>query len=332
MTDLDSGILPYSYLVGQQDLKLALELAYIAPGINGVLVSGERGTAKSTAVRAFARMAYESLPVTLPLNATDDRVLGGWRLDALMTGQAVEEKGLLEEASDRGVLYVDEVNLLDDHIVNIILDAAATGMLSVQREALARERHVDFTLIGTMNPEEGGLRPQLLDRFGLHVTIGAETDPLVRAKILEVVLKMDEARSDPESEFISTGRAHDAERRVQLAAARQRLNDVAIEPVLGTCAAVAAAFTVAGHRGDIVTALASRALAALEGASSVADRHIIAVAPLALQHRRPAVVRGGPVTWSDEDQELLETTVAGYGMPATTEILIPSQSRAQDPV
>jgi magnesium chelatase subunit I len=123
-------ILPYSYLIGQDDLKRALELAYVEPRIGGVLISGERGTAKSTAVRSFALMMYGKLPVTLPLNATDDRILGGYSLKDLMSGQVREQPGLLEEASP-GTLYVDEVNLLDDHIVNIILDATATGILTV---------------------------------------------------------------------------------------------------------------------------------------------------------------------------------------------------------
>jgi magnesium chelatase subunit I len=302
-------ILPYSYLIGQDDLKRALELAYVEPRIGGVLISGERGTAKSTAVRSFALMMYGKLPVTLPLNATDDRVLGGYSLKDLMSGQVREQPGLLEEASP-GTLYVDEVNLLDDHIVNIILDATATGILTVQREAIDRRTQVDFTLIGTMNPEEGGLRPQLLDRFGLHVTVRAETDPEKRAEILSVVLQLDEAGSAPGARFIADGRAQDADRRRDIIAARERLGDVDIEPALGTCAAVAAAFEVAGHRGDIVMARASRALAALKGDDEVSDQHVIAVAPLALQHRRPAVVRGAPVAWLAEDQQLLEATVA----------------------
>jgi magnesium chelatase subunit I len=161
-----------------------------------------------------------------------------------------------------------------------------------------------------MNPEEGGLRPQLLDRFGLHVTVRAETDPEKRAEILSVVLQLDEAGSAPGARFIADGRAQDADRRRDIIAARERLGDVDIEPALGTCAAVAAAFEVAGHRGDIVMARASRALAALKGDDEVSDQHVIAVAPLALQHRRPAVVRGAPVAWLAEDQQLLEATVA----------------------
>jgi magnesium chelatase subunit I len=128
------AILPYSLIIGQTQLKLALELAYIAPRIGGVLLSGERGTGKSTAVRAFAQMIAEQLPVTLPINATEDRVVGGWKVNELIGGKAVWQRGLLEEADKKGMLYVDEVNLLDDHIVNIILDVTSTGVLEIQRE------------------------------------------------------------------------------------------------------------------------------------------------------------------------------------------------------
>ena len=120
-------LLPYSYVLGQDALRRDLEIAYVVPSAGGVLISGERGTAKSTTVRAFARMMYGELPVTLPINATDDRVVGGWRIDALMAGRTEPQPGLLEQASRQGVLYVDEVNLLDDHIVNLILDVVSTG-------------------------------------------------------------------------------------------------------------------------------------------------------------------------------------------------------------
>ncbi|HIE02955.1 MAG TPA: hypothetical protein EYP59_22185 [Thiotrichaceae bacterium] len=144
-------ILPYSRIVGQDSIKLALELAYIAPTIGGVLLSGHRGTGKSTAVRAFALMMSEKLPVTLPINATEDRVIGGWKIDELMRGEPKWQDGLLKKAND-GMLYVDEVNLLDDHIVNIILDVTSTGVLEVQRDARdSQPENIAFTLVGTMN-------------------------------------------------------------------------------------------------------------------------------------------------------------------------------------
>src|SRR3989441_4313106 len=138
-------ILPYTRVVGQESLKLALELSYIAPRIGGVLISGERGTGKSTTVRAFAQMVYGSLPVTIPINATEDRVVGGWKIKELMSGNAEPQEGLLEEANGK-LLYVDEVNLLDDHIVNIILDVTSTGVLVVQREGRRDEKQVQLTL------------------------------------------------------------------------------------------------------------------------------------------------------------------------------------------
>src|SRR5215211_8505566 len=194
-------LLPYSLLVGQEKLKLALELTYVAPRIGGVLISGHRGTGKSTAVRSFAWMMDHKLPVTLPINATDDRVVGGWRIDELMIhSQPVRHPGLLEQATETGVLYIDEVNLLDDHIVNLILDAASTGHLLVQRDGMAEQLTVSFSLVGTMNPEEGLLRPQLLDRFGLMADVRVLADREQRRQILQTVLDFDDALSRAGSE------------------------------------------------------------------------------------------------------------------------------------
>ena len=303
-------VLPYTRIVGQQQLKMALELSYIAPRIGGVLVSGERGTAKSTAVRAFALMVYGELPVTLPINATDDRVLGGWQIDDLLRGEAKKQPGLLEEAGKKGMLYVDEVNLLDDHIVNIILDVSSTGILTVQREGLDQELPVQFSLVGTMNPEEGGLRPQLLDRFGLMVDVGIETDVAARAEILRTVLMLDQALAQSTSDFLERGREDDRALKQRLYAARDRLYDVAVSPdVASLCAALAARFQAAGHRGDIVMALAARALAAYEGTESVEPAHVGRVARLALQHRRHETSRRGPGYWADEDDSTLQKLI-----------------------
>jgi magnesium chelatase subunit I len=303
-------VLPYTGLVGQQQLKMALELSYIAQGIGGVLISGERGTAKSTAVRAFALMVYGELPVTLPINATDDRVLGGWQIDDLLRGKAKKQPGLLEDAGKKGMLYVDEVNLLDDHIVNIILDVSSTGILTVQREGLDQELPVQFSLVGTMNPEEGGLRPQLLDRFGLMVDVGIETDIVARAQILRTVLMLDEALAQPMSDFLERGREKDRALKQRLDTAHSRLYDVKLGPgVASLCAAVAARFQSAGHRGDIVMALAARALAAYEGRKQVTPAHVVRVARLALQHRRHETGRRGPGYWTDEDDSTLQKLV-----------------------
>ncbi|MFF3749563.1 AAA family ATPase [Streptomyces sp. NPDC002018] len=294
-------ILPYSRVVGQDDLKLALELNFIAPGIGGVLITGRRGTAKSTIVRAFALMARGELPVTLPINATDDRVLGGWELDALMRGEAREQSGLLEEAHEKGLLYIDEVNLLDDHLVNIILDVVSTGVLSVQREGIATARHLSFGLVGTMNPEEGGLRPQLLDRFGLMVT-AAELDTEARHRMIMTVLAFDEELARSESPWRAEAEQENAALRSALLAARAALPRVDVpEAVSMLCAECAGRFSAVGHRGELVTAQAARALAALEGAERTEPRHVRQVLPFALRHRRPEATHGGTFAWGPDD-------------------------------
>jgi magnesium chelatase subunit I len=300
-------ILPYTLIVGQQQIKLALELAYIAPRIGGVLLSGQRGTGKSTAVRAFAQMMYERLPVTLPINATEDRVVGGWRIDELMESKAVSQKGLLEEANG-GLLYIDEVNLLDDHIVNIILDVTSTGVLVVQREGQSFEKPVSYTLVGTMNPEEGGLRPQLLDRFGLMVSVEAEQNELERTMILQTVLEFDEAlfqlKAGETSAYIEKALEKDKKRKALLEKARQNFYNVKVpENVARNCVKLAMEFNAEGNRGDYTIALAARAYAALVGAKEVTNDHVAEVARLALQHRRPEVLQSNQMPWSDEDDE-----------------------------
>jgi magnesium chelatase subunit I len=302
-----SGVLAYSHIVGQEQLKLALELSYLAPKIGGVLISGERGTAKSTAVRAFSIMMYDQLPVTLPINATDDRVLGGLAIDELLSGRVTEQPGLLEEAAGAGLLYIDEVNLLDDHIVNIILDVSSTGLLSVQREGVDRRMSLSFSLVGTMNPEEGSLRPQLLDRFGLMVDVTVELDPAQRREIMLTVLRHDAARWMGKSDFIKNGESADLLLRQRLERAKERLSLVEAGTALSMIAEVAAGFEAVGHRGDVVMLFAARALAALDGDHQIRPEHIKKVAPLALQHRRREAGRRGPGLWSTVDDEKLTT-------------------------
>lgn len=294
-------ILPYSRVVGQDDLKLALELNFVAPGIGGVLITGQRGTAKSTVVRAFALMTRGELPVTLPINATDDRVLGGWELDALMRGEAREQSGLLEEAHEKGLLYVDEVNLLDDHLVNIILDVVSTGVLSVQREGIAAAKHLSFGLVGTMNPEEGGLRPQLLDRFGLMVTTaGLTTED--RHRMIMTVLAFEEELARGESPWRAEAEQEGAALRSALLAARAALPEVEVPEAVGMlCAECAGRLSAVGHRGELVAAQAARALAALEGAVRTEPRHVRRVLPFALRHRRPESAHGGTFEWGPDD-------------------------------
>lgn len=305
-------ILPYSRIVGQEQIKLALEIAYVAPQrLGGILISGQRGTGKSTAVRAFAQMVFDQLPVTLPINATEDRVMGGWKIDALMRSESTWQPGLLEEANNR-LLYVDEVNLLDDHIVNIILDAISTGVLVVQRDGQNQPpEKVAFTLVGTMNPEEGGLRPQLLDRFGLMVSVAAETDSEKRLAILQNVLAFDQAIADSEqtrpSEWLDQARRQDQEKFETLQQAKEKFNSVEVsQEILGLCIKLSGEFRAEGNRGDYVLAMAAKACAALEGASQVARSHLKAVAPLALQHRRPQMAQSSQEIWNDQDQDTLD--------------------------
>jgi magnesium chelatase subunit I len=253
-------------------------------------------------------MMYGQLPVTLPINATDDRVIGGWDINELLGGKGVPLPGLLEEANG-SMLYVDEINLLDDHIVNIILDATSTGILVVQREGRRDERPVSFTLVGTMNPEEGGLRPQLLDRFGLMVTVEAESDAAKRAEILSTVLEFDRAEqlvnAGQESTFLDDGDAKDSAYCTRLKAARDHVHAIILSPtVAAQCVALAQALQAEGHRGDYVLALGAQAYAALKGDHEVTVDHLQAVAPLAFQHRRPVGLQGsGQVPWSAEDNE-----------------------------
>lgn len=297
-------ILPYSRVVRQDEPKLALELNHVVPRIGGLLMAGERGTAKSTLVRAFALMAHAELPVTLPINATDDRVLGGWDLDALIRGEARPRPGLLEEADEKGLLYIDEVNLLDDHLVNIILDVVSTGVLSVQREGFAAARHLSFGLVGTMNPEEGGLRPQLLDRFGLMVTT-APLDADARRRTIRTVLDFDEGLGREEAE------RDDTAVRERLDAARERVPGVRVpDDVVRLCAEAAQRTNAVGQRGEIVATLAARALAALEDEARVRPDHLLRVLPMALRHRRPETAHGGTFDWGPDDRARLEDLFA----------------------
>ncbi|MEB3356046.1 MAG: AAA family ATPase [Synechococcales bacterium] len=304
--------MPYSRIVGQDEIKLALEISYVAPQrLGGILISGQRGTGKSTAVRAFAQMAHHRLPVTLPINATEDRVVGGWRIDALMQSKPDWQPGLLEEANN-SLLYVDEVNLLDDHIVNIILDVTSTGVLVVQREGQNKQpEKVSFTLVGTMNPEEGGLRPQLLDRFGLMVSVAAETDVERRLAILQNVLAFDQAVAElgqsGKSDWLNQAQQQNQEKLEKLQKAKDHFSSVKIPPeILGLCVKLAQEFQTEGNRGDYVLAIAAQACAALDEAKEVTRRHLKRVTPLALQHRRPAMAQGSQELWTDEEQNTLD--------------------------
>ncbi len=279
---------PLSAIVGQEDLVEALLVCAVHPVVGGVLVRGERGTAKSTAVRALAPMlgsasgADTPAPlVELPLGATLDRLVGTLDLRAALAGEHRVEAGLLGRA-DGGVLYVDEVNLLPDHLVDALLDAAASGEVTVERDGVSVVQDARFLLVGTMNPEEGELRPQLLDRFGLGVEVAGPRDAPTRAQIVRRRMAYDAA---PEA-FAATWA--DAERALaqRIAAARALVGSVTIgERELLRISSVCAQLDLDGVRGDLVCAHAACALAALDGVTEVGDAHIDRAAHLALRHR-----------------------------------------------
>ncbi len=296
---------PYSAIVGQTEMKRALTLTAIDPSIGGVLVFGDRGTGKSTAVRSLAALlppieiaagsAYnlppedgetaETVPtpvIDLPLGATEDRVVGALDLEkALTKGEKAFEPGLLARAH-RGFLYIDEVNLLEDHIVDLLLDVAASGENVVEREGLSVRHAARFVLVGSGNPEEGELRPQLLDRFGLSVEVASPTDIAER---VEVIRRRDAFDRDPEA-FMMTWADEDRAHRAAILAARGRIGAVTLsDETLGEAARLCVALGTDGLRGELTLMRASRALAAFEGASEVTRAHLRVIASSALRHR-----------------------------------------------
>ncbi len=278
---------PFSAIVGHDRLRLALLLCAVRPEIGGVLIRGEKGTAKSTAVRALAAVLAGADPdaalVELPLGATEDRVVGSLDLQkVLRDGEHAFSPGLLSRAHG-GLLYVDEVNLLPDHLVDVLLDAAAMGRVHIERDGVSHSHESRFVLIGTMNPEEGELRPQLLDRFGLAVDVQASRDVAVRSAVIRARLAYE---ADPDG-FTGGYAAQDAELGRRIAAARARVDAVALpEAELHRIAALCAAFDVDGMRADLVVARTAVAHAAWRGADTVAEEDIRAAAELALPHRR----------------------------------------------
>ena len=320
-SDTQRPVFPFTAIVGQEEMKLALILNVIDPKIGGVMIMGDRGTGKSTTVRALVDLLpeiqvvaddpFNSDPsdpelmseevrqkirhdeelrvistkismVDLPLGATEDRVCGTIDIEkALTEGVKAFEPGLLAKAN-RGILYVDEVNLLDDHLVDVLLDSAASGWNTVEREGISISHPARFILIGSGNPEEGELRPQLLDRFGMHAQVGTVKDAELRVKIVEQRASFDQ---DPRA-FRDSYKISQDNLSQQIKQARERLPNVKTDYDLRVnISKICAELNVDGLRGDIVTNRASKALAALGGRDQVTPKDILTVIPLCLRHR-----------------------------------------------
>ena len=314
-------VFPFTAIVGQEEMKLALQLNVIDPKIGGVMIMGDRGTGKSTTIRAIADLLPEievvkddpfnshksdlelmgnevktavqngetletefiKIPmVDLPLGATEDRVCGTIDIEkALTEGVKAFEPGLLAKAN-RGILYVDEVNLLDDHLVDILLDSAASGWNTVEREGISIKHPARFVLVGSGNPEEGELRPQLLDRFGMHAQIGTVKEPELRVQIVEQRATFDE---NP-VEFRNGYTEPQDSLSQKLVEARTRLKQIEIDYNYRVkISQICSELNVDGLRGDLVTNRAAKALAAFEGRTEVTVDDIYRVIPLCLRHR-----------------------------------------------
>ena len=274
---------PFTALVAQEQLQRALLLAAIDPAIGGVLIAGPRGTAKSTAARALAALLPGAPFVTLPLAASLEQLVGTLSLqDALQSGELRFAPGILARAHG-GVLYVDEVNLLPDALVDALLDAAASGVNTVERDGISQRHAARFVLVGTMNPEEGELRPQLLDRFGLSVQLANPQDAATRSAIVRARLAFE---AEPEA-LLAAHQAELARLGERISTARARLAQLAwSDAVLARAAELALAASVDGLRADLVMLRAARALAALYARNEVLPADVDAVAELALAHRR----------------------------------------------
>ena len=278
---------PFSAIVGHDRLRLALLLCAVRPEIGGVLIRGEKGTAKSTAVRGLAKVLAAvdgAALVELPIGATEDRVVGSLDLQkVLRDGEHAFSPGLLARAHG-GVLYVDEVNLLHDHLVDVLLDAAAMGRVHVERDGVSHSHDARFVLVGTMNPEEGELRPQLLDRFGLTVDVHASRDVDVRVQVVRQRMAFE---ADPAGFAERLRRRRHRTGRPHRRRARARVSSVSLpDSELRRIAALCAAFDVDGMRADLVIARTAVAHAAWRGADAVAEEDIRVAAELALPHRR----------------------------------------------
>lgn len=322
LKNFTTPVFPFTAIVGQEEMKLALQLNVIDPKIGGVMIMGDRGTGKSTTIRAIADLLPEievvrddpfnshpsdlelmsnevkskiqnnpkeieteliKIPmVDLPLGATEDRVCGTIDIEkALTEGVKAFEPGLLAKAN-RGILYVDEVNLLDDHLVDILLDSAASGWNTVEREGISIRHPARFVLVGSGNPEEGELRPQLLDRFGMHAEIRTVKDPILRVKVVEERTAFDQSPMI----WIENYESQQQELRDKIVAAQKLLPNVEIDYDLRIkISEVCSRLDVDGLRGDIVTNRAARAYAAYNNRDKVTVEDISKIITLCLRHR-----------------------------------------------
>lgn len=334
------AIYPFTAIVGQEEMKTALLLSIIMPTLGGVLIKGEKGTAKSTAVRAAAALlphlqavqgcachcdpsvpelycdaccrraeegtiTAEEMPmrvVELPVSATEDRVVGTLDMEAaIQHGRKEFEPGILA-AANRNILYVDEINLLEDHIVDILLDSAAMGVNTVEREGISYAHPARFVLVGTMNPEEGDIRPQLLDRFALSVTVAGEAAPETR---VEVIRRRIAYERDPDA-FAAAYAGEQEQLRAQITEARDRIVSVEVpDAALDLAAQISLALGVDGHRADITLIKAGIAHAALMGRTTVTAEDLQRVSRLVLAHRlRRRPFEEGAADWSAVDEIL----------------------------
>ncbi len=283
---MNKPIFPFTAICGQDDFKLALLLCMIDPSLGGVLALGDKGTGKTTTVRALQSLMKNienNFPfVNLPIGATEDRVLGSIHLETLINEKKLEvQKGLLAKAH-QGILYIDEVNLLNDYLMDVLLDASSSGGYFLERDAISQWLDSRFCLVGTMNPEEGDLRPQLLDRFGLSVTIKTPTDKKIRMEIVNRRLDFDM----DSNAFCRQFEGDEKRLSKMIASAKEQLSSIYVsEKIKENSADKCIAHQVEGLRADILLIKASRAYAALDNCSEVTVMHLEKVAPLVLNHR-----------------------------------------------
>lgn len=335
------AVYPFTAIVGQEEMKLALILNVINPSLGGVLIKGEKGTAKSTAVRALAALlpamkaasdcryhcdpanpnflcddcreklrAAGELPqeditmrvIELPVSATEDRVVGTLDIEAaIQQGKKRFEPGILADAN-RNILYVDEINLLEDHIVDVLLDSAAMGVNTVEREGVSYAHPARFVLVGTMNPEEGDIRPQLLDRFALSVTVIGEHEAKDRVEVIRRRL----AYEKDADAFCDTYAAEQTKLAARITAAQSRLDEVTVsEAILGKVADMSIALGVDGHRADITVIKTALTHAAFFERAEVTEEDLKAAAHLALPHRmRRRPFEDGELDWTQVEKLL----------------------------